>query len=329
MGGNKRPGEFELIASYFAPLAAGYPGALGLADDAALIEPLPGSQAVVTVDMLVEGVHFLSTDPADLVARKLLRVNLSDLAAMGASPHVYFLAISLPDDVDAAWLEKFAAGLAADQEEFGVTLAGGDTTATDGAMTLSLTAVGEVPDGTAITRSGAAPEQDIYVSGTIGDAALGVKLLKGEIAGRDSGDFPRLIDRYRLPRPRVALGVALRGIAAAGADISDGLVADLGHICDTSGVGAEIDAARLPLADEARRLVDAAPELLETVLTGGDDYELVVTAPPGAARAVTDAAAGAGVVLSPIGRTKAEPGIVVRAGDGRKIDVKSTGYKHF
>ncbi len=329
MNGKKRPGEFELIASYFAPLAVGFPGALGLADDGALIAPTPGHATVATVDMLIRGVHFLADDSADLIARKLLRVNLSDLAAMGAKPSVYFLAVALPDDMDASWISDFASGLATDQVEFGIILAGGDTTATDGAMTLSLTALGEVPEGTAILRSGASPDQDIYVSGTIGDAALGLKLIKGEIAGHQAGDFPFLATRYRLPEPRVALGIAVREIASAGADISDGLVADLGHICEASGAGAEIDAALLPLSDEARRLVTAEPALVETVLTGGDDYELVLTVDPSKAPALEAASQGAGIKMTRIGRTGSESRIDIRVEDGDKISIKSSGYKHF
>ena len=193
MTGGNRPGEFELIARYFAPLAAANEGALGLMDDAALIGCRPGHRLVATVDALVAGVHFLARDPADLIARKLLRVNLSDLAAMGAEPSCYLLAISLPDDLDEEWFAAFASGLAADQAEYGVKLAGGDTTSAPGALSLCLTALGEVPDGAEIRRAGATPGQDIYVSGTIGDAALAVRGLEergGVLAARCGSSAP-------------------------------------------------------------------------------------------------------------------------------------------
>jgi thiamine-monophosphate kinase len=284
---------------------------------------------VVTVDALVGGVHFMPGDPADLVARKLLRVNLSDLAAMGADARVYFMAISLTADTDKPWVEAFAAGLAADQAEFGVHLAGGDITTTPGPITLSVTAIGEVPEGQELRRSGAAPGDDIYVSGTIGDAALALALLQGAVAGKTADGYPALVERYHLPRPRVALGAALRGIATAAADISDGLVADLGHICAASAVGAEIDSARVPISESARELLAAGPALLETVLCGGDDYELVFTAAPAAADDLARIALDLDIPLCRIGRCVAGSGVAVADEAGRPMTLRESGWRHF
>lgn len=329
MSGQRLPGEFESIAKYFAPLAADNPGALGLVDDAALITAAPGTEMVATVDMLIAGVHFLAADPPDLIARKLLRVNLSDLAAMGASPRFYLLAIGLPREIDAAWLERFAAGLAEDQANFGIRLAGGDTTATPGPMTISLTALGEVPAGGAIRRSTAQDGDDVYVSGTIGDAALAVAGMEGRFTASDSGARDRFLDRYRLPRPRVALGSALRGIARAAIDVSDGLIADLGHICETSRLGAEIDAATVPLSPEAAQALDAEPELMRIVLTGGDDYELLFTADSAMRDTVAGIARSGGVPVTRIGRVNAGSGIRVIGRDGQEMVLESPGFRHF
>src|SRR5690349_11979564 len=248
-------GEFERIRRFFAPLAA--PGALGLRDDAALIDGPDGQHYVLTADAIVEGVHFLSEDPPAQVAQKLLRVNLSDLAAKGAEPVGYLLVTALPRARDEAWLEAFAAGLAADQARFGIGLLGGDSTATDGPATLSVTALGRVASGRAVLRSGARAGDSIYVSGTLGDAALGLQALRGELPGiaAEARDF--LAGRYRLPQPRLALGQRLVGVAHAMMDISDGLVADLGHIVEASGVGAVIEAALLPLSPAARSVIAA------------------------------------------------------------------------
>ncbi len=329
MTGRRLPNEFDLIARHFAPLAAAAPGALGLTDDAALIAPAPGRRHVIATDTLIGGVHFLTDDPADLVARKLLRVNLSDIAAMGAVPRFYLLAFSLSATVDDSWVAAFAAGLARDQDEFDVTLIGGDTTSTPGPTNLTLTAIGEVADGAELRRSTARPDDVIYVSGTIGDAALGLAVLKGDFAGLPEPHRAVLIDRYRLPRPRVALGPALCGIATAAIDISDGLVADLGHVCAASGVGARIEQARIPLSDAAAAATLADPGAISAILTGGDDYELAFTAPEDAAGAVAEAARAAGVPVAAIGRITAGGGVGVVDGAGREIGLESAGYSHF
>src|SRR6516225_4998121 len=219
------PGEFELIARYFRPLAAGRAGALGLADDAALVDVPAGERLVVTADALVGGIHFLPDDPPDRIAHKMLRSNLSDLAAMGAKPLAYFMTCCFPRPLEESWLARFAAGLAEDQREFGIALMGGDTTATPGPLTLSVTAFGTVEAGRALRRSTARAGDLVAVSGTIGDGALGLAVLKGRIPAAEGTEH--LVSRYRLPEPRLALGRSLSGLATSAMDISDGLAGDL------------------------------------------------------------------------------------------------------
>ncbi len=327
----KRPksGEFELIAHYFAPLSANQPGALGLRDDAALLPPAPDAVHVLTTDTLVSGVHFFPDDTPALIARKLLRVNLSDLAAMAAEPVAYLLALSLPGECDETWIEDFAAGLAQDQEEFGIGLLGGDTTATPGPLTATITAIGKVPTGRELRRSGARPGDTIFVSGTLGDAALGLMALGGDLPHLSEAEADDLIDRYRLPRPRVSLGRALGGLASAAADVSDGLVADLGHVCTASGVAARIDRARLPLGQAARTAIAANPDAASAVLSGGDDYELIFTAPPEASAGISAAATRSATPVAEIGKIVDGDGVNVMAEDGREIKLTSAGYRHF
>jgi thiamine-monophosphate kinase len=320
-------GEFERIARYFAPLAA--PGALGLLDDAALIDGPPGEQYVLTTDTIVEGVHFLPGDPPDLVARKLLRVNLSDLAAKGAVPVGYLLTTILPRDRGEAWLASFTEGLAADQREFGIALLGGDSVASPGPAALSVAAIGRVGAGKAVLRGGARPGDDIYCSGTLGDAALGLKVLRDELVQLDAPARNFLAGRYRLPQPRLKLGQGLAGLAHATIDISDGLVADLGHICDVSAVGATIEAALVPLSPALRLALKAEPSLLVAALTGGDDYELLFTAPPQAAPGLAALAADCQVALTRIGVIEPGRGVSVVDSAGAALDIAQGGYRHF
>lgn len=322
-----RLGEFERIARYFAPLAG--EGALGLLDDAAVIDPPSGRQLVLTADALVSGVHFLPEDPAALVARKLLRVNLSDLAAMGAEPIGYLMTTALPAECGEDWLAGFAAGLAADQSEFAITLLGGDSVATPGPATLSITAIGSVRKGHAIRRSGAQPGDGIFVSGTIGDAALGLRVLRGELAGLDDAERRFLAGRYHLPLPRLALGARLLGIAHAMLDVSDGLVGDLGHICAASRVGAVLEADRVPLSAAARRALSGNGDLLPLVLAGGDDYELVFAAARGNDAAIEELAKELALPITRIGRFEAGDGVRVVGGTGEDIDLAYRGYRHF
>ncbi|MCR9175752.1 MAG: thiamine-phosphate kinase [Alphaproteobacteria bacterium] len=300
-------GEFERIDRIFAPLSAGAPGAFGLTDDAALLPELPPGQAwTVTVDALVAGVHFLADDPPDLIARKALRCNLSDLAAMGAVPAGYTLALALPRGMEDAvpWIEQFAIGLGQDQAEFGIHLFGGDSVSTDGPIWASITAFGTVSGDRPLRRSGARPGDDIWVSGTLGDAALGLLVLRGQILRDDVTES--LVGRYHLPHPRVSLGPALVGTAHAALDISDGLVQDAGHIARRSGVAIEIEAPSLPLSQAMIACIDSDPDLLHHVLVGGDDYELLFTAAPEARTAIEEIAARLGVRLTRIGTARDE-----------------------
>ena len=319
-------GEFGRIARFFAPLASGAPGALGLTDDAALVDCPPGERLVVTVDAMVEGVHFLADDPPELVARKLVRVNLSDLAAMAARPVGYFLTTALPKFRGDDWLAGFAAGLAQDQAEFGITLLGGDSVSTPGPVSLTLTALGRVPAGAEVRRGGARPGDLVFVSGTVGDGALGLEAAQGKLDGLlEPADVAYLADRYRLPRPRVGLGPRLSGLASAMMDVSDGLVGDLGHICEVSGVAGVIEVGRVPLSSAAALL----PNRLETILTGGDDYELLFTAPPERQDAVMAAADAAGVAVTAIGRIEAGQGVRALDMAGHEIALAGVGWRHF
>jgi thiamine-monophosphate kinase len=324
MPGKTRLGEFDLIAELFAPLSEGAPGAFHLTDDAAIITPPPGCDVVMTKDMMVSGVHFLPEDPPELIARKLLRVNLSDLAAMGAVPYGYALGLSLPVVIDDAWLTAFAAGLASDQREFGIVLLGGDTTSTPGPLTLSLTAFGFARHGRLLRRSGARPGDLVYVTGTIGDAALGLQVLRGVID--DPSGY--LAGRYRLPQPRVALGASLAELASAGLDVSDGLIADLGHLCRASGVGAVVEAGRVPLSPAARTCMKDNPALIEDILTGGDDYELVFSAAPASQQAIEIAAAKAGTKVTQIGHISAGNGVIVTDATGGPMILAREGFRH-
>ncbi len=295
-------GEFERIDRIFAPLSAGAPGAFGLTDDAALLPDPPEGQAwTVTVDALVAGVHFLPDDPPDLIARKALRCNLSDLSAMGAVPAGYTLALALPRGMDGAvaWIERFAKGLGQDQSEFGVHLFGGDSVSTTGPLWASITAFGTVPGDRPLRRSTAKPGDDLWVSGTLGDAALGLLVLRGQILRDDVTEA--LVRRYHLPQPRVSLGPALVGTAHAALDISDGLVQDAGHIARRSGVAVEIEAPSLPLSKAMIACIDSDPDLLHHVLVGGDDYELLFTAAPEARSAIKQIAERLEIRLTRIG----------------------------
>lgn len=327
-GDARRSGEFERIARYFAPLAETCPGALGLKDDAAVVTPAPGCEFVVTTDTIVAGVHYVGDEPPDLVAAKLLRVNLSDLAAKGAEPRAYTLNIALPRDVDDAWLEKFSAGLAEDQTRFDIVLIGGDSVSTTGPAVFTLTAFGEVPAGGAILRSGARPGDRVFVSGAIGDGVLGLRAMRGELDDLPETDRAALAERYRRPEPRVALGRRLRGVARAAADVSDGLVADLGHIVEASDTGATVAAEAVPLSDAARAVLDAGASDLQTVLTGGDDYELVFCVPSDRVDRLAAIGREAGVPVTEIGEIVEGAGVRVLDRDGAPLTLGRAGYAH-
>ncbi|MFD2234257.1 thiamine-phosphate kinase [Phaeospirillum tilakii] len=318
--------EFSLIADLFAPLTRGDPAARGLCDDAAFLPARPGWDTVLTVDAMVAGVHFLADDPPDLIARKLLRVNLSDLAAKGAAPVGALLAAAFPRDVTPDWLRAFAAGLGRDLAAFDLPLLGGDTVATPGPLTLSLTALGRVPAGQGLERRGARPGDELWVSGSIGDGALGLRAARGQLPALAAADVAFLADRYRLPQPRVALGPLLRGRAGAAMDISDGLVQDLGHLCRVSGVGARVEAARVPLSPPARRALAGGMVTLADLLCGGDDYELLFAAPAGAVAAL---AAAGDPPLTRIGTIVAGAGVSVVDQQGVTLPLTRGGWRHF
>ena len=319
-------GEFTLIAEVMAPLA-GDPGALGLSDDAAVIAT--GAETVATADALVAGVHFLPRDPADRIARKMLRVNLSDLAAMGAMPRAYLCTLALPEGTGRPWLERFAEGLREDLATYGGALVGGDLVSTPGPLTLSLTALGDPPPGGAVRRNGARPGDLLLVSGTLGDGALGLEAAQGGLLELDAEHRLFLEDRYRLPRPRMALGRAVAGRVTAMMDISDGLLADLGHICRTSGVGAEVRAGDLPLSPALEAVLADTPERLDAVLSGGDDYELLMAAPPDAAQGLIAEAEALGERLTMVGRITEESDITVVDRTGAPLGAAGGGWTHF
>lgn len=325
----ERPNEFDLIAQLFAPLAANADGALGLADDAALITTTAGHELVVTTDCMVAGVHFRNEDRAATAAHRTLRANLSDLAAMGATPAGYTMALSLPRDWQLTWVEELAATLAEDQQCYGIHLIGGDTVSSPGSTMISITAFGEVPTGRALKRSGAKSGDDIWVSSTLGDAGLGLALLNGKFLLPDEQSESYLIGRYVKPTPRLELGRRLRGIARAVIDVSDGLLADLEHICRASGVAAEIEASKIPLSSAAAGVVNRNLVERKSLWTSGDDYELIVTAPPTAEQQLQEAAKDCETKLSKIGKLAAGSGVTLRNAGGEIIAVESTGYRHF
>jgi thiamine-monophosphate kinase len=331
VAGRPLPGEFELIARYFAPLAAGSPGAAGLTDDVAALAVGPDEQLIVKSDAIVGGVHFLPGDPPDLIGRKLLRVNLSDLAGKGARPLGYLMTCAFPREIDEPWVAGFVEGLAADQEEFGLGLLGGDTTATPGPVTLSATVLGAIAKDRLPRRGDARDGDAILVSGSLGDGALGLDALRNRFPGLEAADRDQLVGRFRLPQPRLALGRALveAGIVHASMDVSDGLLADLGHICGTSGLGAVIEWPRLPLSDAAARLVGRDPALRERIVAGGDDYELLLTVAADDVAAAMAAAARVGVRLTAIGSMCGGTGVRILDEEGREISVGRTGYRHF
>ncbi len=305
--------EFGIIAKYFAPLAG--EGAFGLKDDAALLPARPGQDLIITTDTVTEGVDFFAFDPSADIARKALRVNLSDLAAKGAVPAHYLLNLSLPHTITPDWLAGFADGLAKDQKEFNISLLGGDTGATDGPLSIAVTAFGFVPQGQMIRRNGAKVGDAVYVTGTIGDSGGGLAIFKREKHSLSDADRDALIARYRVPQPPVDFAASLRAIAHASVDVSDGLIADLGHIASASGVHIVVEGECVPLSVPLRTFWgDTA--LLRAV-TAGDDYQIAFTAPAGLTGPFTA-----------IGRVAAGVGAVLTLG-GVEVAVPRPGYRHF
>jgi thiamine-monophosphate kinase len=314
--------EFDLIRRFFTHPAPGT--VLGVGDDGALLKPTPGQELVVSTDMLVAGRHFfLDADPEKL-GRKALAVNLSDLAAMGAQPRWALLALALPEP-DEAWVGAFARGFMDLAAQFRVDLVGGDTT--HGSLNVCVTVLGEVPDGEALRRDGARAGDDIWISGTVGDAALALAHLRRRLA-LDPQDAAFCLARLDTPTPRVALGLALRGIAHAAIDVSDGLAQDLAHILERSEVGAIVEFSQLPRSAVMARLTDRALAA-QCMLAGGDDYELLFTAPPGVRRLLEELGRELGLPLTPIGRITAERGLILRGEDGAPIALERMGFDHF
>src|SRR5690606_14620339 len=303
-------------------------------DDAAVLSPPPGEDLVLTTDMLAADVHFFADDPPAAIAAKALRVNLSDLASKGATPRGYLLGLGLPGDWTEDWLKSFALGLRADQAAFDVVLLGGDTIRSSGKLILSITAIGSLPPGTAVRRSGAKPGDAIIVTGTIGDAALGLKLrLDGGLAkrlGLAAADEDVLLDRYLLPRPRVRAAAAVRAHAHAAMDVSDGIAADLGHLCRASQLGAEVDVDAVPLSAAARHCVARDPALLAVCLAGGDDYEILAAVPEDRVEAYLAALAAADIAAARIGTMTAQAGAPRFLKDGAPLGgLPVGGFAHF
>lgn len=321
--------EFDLIWRHFAPLTIAEEGAYQLKDDAASLSVSADKELIITKDMMADGVHFKSNDPGKLISQKLLRTNLSDLAAMGAVPRAYALGIALTSNIRTDWLSEFAGGLASDQLEFGVTLIGGDTICSSGALLLSLTAFGEVPKGCAIRRNGAQIGDLVYVTGTIGDSAIGLIAAGGGLTQLPDWAKNYLIGRYRLPQPRVKLGELLIGVATAAIDISDGLVADLGHICSSSEVGACIELEKVPLSTAAKYACKLDSKIITKVVTGGDDYELIICAPPNLRDRLVDIAGLVSVKLTKIGTIVEGSRVSVFGPDKDQLHFAQAGYKHF
>ena len=323
-----RLGEADLIARYFAPLAG--PAGLGLRDDAALMRPPPGEDLVLTTDALVAGVHFFADDPPGTIARKALRVNLSDLAAKGARPLGFLLALALPSDWSDEWLAAFVEGLSADVMDFKCPLLGGDTVATPGPLTLSVTAIGAVAQGRMPRRTGVRAGDRLYVTGTIGDAALGLKVRMGQGPDITQADKAFLLQRYLTPQPRLKLIGAMAAHASGGMDVSDGFVGDLTKMLDVSGVSARVQIDRLPLSPAARAAIAADPDLFEVAATGGDDYELLASSSRESAAAFEAAAAATGVPLTLVGEAvegRRPPKFI--GPDGNPVVFEHGSYSHF
>ena len=315
-------GEFELIARYFAPLARNFLGARGLKSDNAFLAADARHDLVVKTDTIVAGVHFLADERAEFVAAKGLRVCLSDLAAGGAVPFAYQLSLSLPGNWTPGWVARFARGLALDQKRYGIALCGGDTVSSPGPLSITITAFGKVARGRGLGRNTARAGDELWVSGTIGDAALGLLAARGVLKS------PVLERRYRLPEPRTSLGRRLVGVAHATADVSDGLLADAGHIADASRLAVHIERDLVPLSSAARRIVSGTRSLWDNILGGGDDYELLIAVPRTRHAALLAAGRVTGTRLTRIGRFSRGRGVHLTFA-GRKARVPRKGYVHF
>lgn len=326
-----RPSEDALIERYFAPLAA--PGGLKLRDDAALVALPPGTELVTTVDMVVSGVHFFADDPADSIAEKALGVNLSDLAAKGAEPIGFLLALALPTDWTEAWLATFTKGLSKAASLYGCPLLGGDTTRTKGPLVVSITAFGSVPHGKMVPRTGATPGDLIAVTGSVGDAALGLKIRAVPeldwVNALNDRDFAFLLNRYLRPQPRVVFAKALRATASAAMDVSDGLVGDLAKMLRASGVTGSLMIENVPLSPPARSAIASQPTLLVDAVTGGDDYEILFTFSPERLDAIRALAKTVGLKISVIGEVKTGDAPLSVTNRGETFLTRTPSFSHF
>jgi thiamine-monophosphate kinase len=324
--------ETELIQNYLAPLAAGMPGAFGLVDDAALITTEPGTDIVVSTDPVIAGVHFFSDDePAD-IAWKALAVNVSDLAAKGAQPFAYTMALAFPEPPLRAWMAAFSDGLREAQTAFGCALIGGDTDTTTGPLSVGVTAFGKVPRGAMVTRSGAGIGDHVFVSGTLGDAALGLALRRsGHAFGADLADADRafLLRRYLRPLPRLDLVPLLRRYASAALDVSDGLLKDMARLFVPGTSSLTLEIARLPLSPPARAVLASHPERIDAALAGGDDYEILFAVAPGNRTALIQACDAQAIAIQELGRLTSGVGLSVLDSDGRALAIDRTGFDHF
>ena len=323
--------EFERISKFFKPLAAGNKGSLGLIDDAAVLPVQNLDGLIISTDSLVQGVHFRFEDPPYLIGQKALRTNLSDMAAMGGKPWVYTLSLVLGSTSPVSkdeWLAGLVEGLKSDQKTYSLDLIGGDSVSTSGPTVISVTILGkELPSG-ALRRSGALLEDDIYVTGTIGDSTLGLALLTNTTNILPDSESNFLMDRYQLPQPRINLGMALSACATAAIDISDGLVQDLSHICNASGLGARMDWPKIPLSNAAKIMLERGYTSIEEILSGGDDYELLFTAPFSARSEIEMLAKHFGTSISRIGFMEKGNKVTVRDQRLNVISLKRHGYRH-
>ncbi len=337
MSESRLTSEADLIA-LLAPLTAGAPGAFGLKDDCALFHPAAGLDLVLKTDPVRAGVHFFADDPPEAIAWKALAVNVSDLAAKGAEPRAYLMALSFPEAPTRSWMQQFAAGLAAAQEAFGCTLVGGDTDRAPGPLSIAITVIGEVPTRQMVRRGTAKAGDSIFVSGTLGDSGLGLRLHAEAREGRrylrdrwglSDRQCMVLVDRYLRPQPRIQLAGLVRQHASAAMDVSDGLVKDLHRMCLASGVAAEVESARLPFSDIAGQVMTREPEALSTIVSAGDDYEILAAIPQGQIEAVMAQSRNTQAGMKRIGTFVAGNGVFVRRADDTLISFDRTGWDHF
>jgi thiamine-monophosphate kinase len=320
--------EFTLIDKYFRPLATGFAGAYDLRDDAAVLPVPDGQELVVTKDMIVAGVHFLGAEPAHLIAQKALRVNLSDLAAKGAKPYAYSLGLALTAQQDEKWIAHFGKGLAQDQQTFQIALIGGDTVKAPHDLTISITAYGLVPKGQIIRRGGAKVGDGIYVTGTIGDAGLGLGILQNRFSAANEEEAEYFKARYYVPQPRLGLLGELRPHVTAAIDISDGLLADLGHLCKTSAKGAEIHVEKLKLHPATKRFFNESGLQWRDVLAFGDDYELLFTLDPAHEGVVQNLSLKYSYPVTKIGIIGANNKVKVLDEVNKELNLETSGYEH-